>query len=648
MTNYRIFQNIFVWLKNITNFAIAFTNKTHHMLKKKTKRMAHFVMISTALVAASCVDGNYDLNKEIDMTVSIGGSGITLPIGYTDSVKLNSIIDTANSETLILGDNDIYSIQQKDEIETVDIDVTSPTIKDIAPEFQGVVAKFELPDYQTRASGNPGELLAYVNDVSDFDINEEIDQAIKSLKVILWKEPIEMTYTMTFDQFPGEVIQNGVNLDHLQVQLPEFITFAPEEGIEHGLLKLSGNYDPNSDKPFTKTLKVIGMDFTQLPGNNGTGLTIKDQRLIIDRTDAGIEVSGYITAAPDNDASPDDLHEFTIYPSLHIPVMSVGKIVGQFDPEIDEVNELVELNLDDDMDFLQDDDVYLDIDNPIIKIALTNTVDVPVDMQLSMHGEEENGTIVGGSEVLIDLSGTNCLAPAENSSPVTTVYYISRKEVALPVAREEQTVYRNVVVNDLSSLIRRIPDNVRLDITAKVNQSEEHAVDLTQDLYISGSYDVTVPLSFDGLNINYGDTIKNLQDDISDFLDQTKEMELSVQGKLYNGIPLSMQLHARALDRSGNELNTDRVTLDVYVNGEKDGLIAAPATDGSSAVSDIEIQIKSSGDDLRQLDMIEWNISVTKNEDEGNTPESVALKGEQYILFKELQATLKKLTLDLN
>ena len=47
--------------------------------------------------------------------------------------------------------------------------------------------------------------------------------------------------------------------------------------------------------------------------------------------------------------------------------------------------------------------------------------------------------------------------------------------------------------------------------------------------------------------------------------------------------------------------------------------------------------------------MIEWNVAASKEAQQNpETDGSMALKGSQYLLFKELQATLKQLTLDLN
>ena len=522
---------------------------------------------------------------------------------------------------MILGDDDIYAISKSDDIETVDIEVARPTISDIAPEFEGVTVAFEKP---TRTGSLDQCLVAYINDASDFEIDEEVDAALKSLKQVYWNEPVTMTYMMQFDRFPGEAIRNGILLDNVEIQLPEFILFAPEEGIENGLLKLSGRYDPNTNRPYTRELKVIGMDFTRLPGLTESGLVVENQRLFIDRSQTGITVGGFITTDPEEEINPDALHEFRITPSVIVPNMEVSQVIGQFDPKIDDIDELVELELGDDLDFLKDDEVYLDVDNPMIRVALTNTVDVPVDMMLHISGEEINGSPVSGSQVDIDLSGDNCLAPAENGTPVTTIYYITRKGMTPPADENPDAVVRNVVVDDLNNLIKRIPDNVRFDMTARVNQNDEHMVDLSRDLNISGSYDVEVPLAFDALNINYSDTITNLQEDIS-------------------------QLNSRALNSEGEELNLEQVSLEVYVNGEQNGLITAPEQDGEAAPSDIEIRISAEGDELRQLDMIEWNVAASKEAQQNpETDGSMALKGSQYLLFKELQATLKQLTLDLN
>lgn len=612
------------------------------MLKRKTKRFFQIVMICTPIMTVSCIDSDYDLNKKIDMTVSINGEGLTIPIGYTDSVKLSSIIDTATSEALILDDNQIYQIEKKDDIETVNIEVTKPTIRDITPVFKGVNVQFESSE-----NVKENTLVAYVEDASDFEINEEIDEAIKTLKVIQWEEPVHMTYTMTFGNFPGTYIRKGISLDNLQVKFPEFIQFAPEEGVVDGVLTLDGVYDPNTNKPYVRTLKVIGMDFTKIPEYEN-GVPINNQTLFIDRSLAPVIITGFIATTPAELINPDQLHPFTIMPSVTLDNMEVSRMTGRFDPEIDNVNETASLNLGEDLDFLKDETTHLDLANPVFRITMTNTVDAPVDMDLTMTGEDAQGTPISGSEVHVDLSGERCLAPALNGNPVTTVFYVSRKGAVLP-PNQADTVYRNIIEKDLNRLTQRLPDNIHIDMAARVNQNEDHHINLDKNLDITGHYNVSVPLIFEALDIVYSDTIKNLQDDLSDFLNKTKQMELIVKGNLYNGIPLPMFLQAKAMDPSGKELPTDKVSVEVYVNGKKDGLIAAGKENGETVNTEIEIHIEAIGDDLRQLDMIEWCVQATEESGSDDTgTEGIVLKSDQYLQFKDLKATVKQITLDLN
>lgn len=612
------------------------------MLKRKTKRFFQIVMICTPIMTVSCIDSDYDLNKKIDMTVSINGEGLTIPIGYTDSVKLSSIIDTATSEALILDDNQIYQIEKKDDIETVNIEVTKPTIRDITPVFKGVNVQFESSE-----NVKENTLVAYVEDASDFEINEEIDEAIKTLKVIQWEEPVHMTYTMTFGNFPGTYIRKGISLANLQVKFPEFIQFAPEEGVVDGVLTLDGVYDPNTNKPYVRTLKVIGMDFTKIPEYEN-GVPINYQTLFIDRSLAPVIITGFIATTPAELINPDQLHPFTIMPSVTLDNMEVSRMTGRFDPEIDNVNETASLNLGEDLDFLKDETTHLDLANPVFRITMTNTVDAPVDMDLTMTGEDAQGTPISGSEVHVDLSGERCLAPALNGNPVTTVFYVSRKGAVLP-PNQADTVYRNIIEKDLNRLTQRLPDNIHIDMAARVNQNEDHHINLDKNLDITGHYNVSVPLIFEALDIVYSDTIKNLQDDLSDFLNKTKQMELIVKGNLYNGIPLPMFLQAKAMDPSGKELPTDKVSVEVYVNGKKDGLIAAGKENGETVNTEIEIHIEAIGDDLRQLDMIEWCVQATEESGSDDTgTEGIVLKSDQYLQFKDLKATVKQITLDLN
>lgn len=40
----------------------------------------------------SCVDSRYDLDKDIDMTINVGGEYLTFPVGSTDTTFLSKLI----------------------------------------------------------------------------------------------------------------------------------------------------------------------------------------------------------------------------------------------------------------------------------------------------------------------------------------------------------------------------------------------------------------------------------------------------------------------------------------------------------------------------------------------------------------------------
>ena len=60
-------------------------------------------------VATACVDDKYDLSKEVDMTVGVGG-GVSLPLGSTEKIMLTELIDTVETDIVKLDNEGNYSI----------------------------------------------------------------------------------------------------------------------------------------------------------------------------------------------------------------------------------------------------------------------------------------------------------------------------------------------------------------------------------------------------------------------------------------------------------------------------------------------------------------------------------------------------------
>ena len=71
-------------------------------------------------ITTSCLNNGYDLNKDIDLNISVSGDVFTIPLGYSEETTLSKLIE--ETETLKLEDG-IYSIRKEDKIDPVNINV---------------------------------------------------------------------------------------------------------------------------------------------------------------------------------------------------------------------------------------------------------------------------------------------------------------------------------------------------------------------------------------------------------------------------------------------------------------------------------------------------------------------------------------------
>ena len=108
-----------------------------------------------------------------------------------------------------------------------------------------------------------------------------------------------------------------------------------------------------------------------------------------------------------------------------------------------------------------------------------------------------------------------------------------------------------------------------------------------------------------------------------------------------------MNISAKALDAEGNELPD--VDVVVLIDGQENGLLEVPATENEAATSAMEIHIVSVDKQLQKLDKIEWKVNAIKNSEGAvSTTGGATLNADQYIQIKNMKATIKGLSINLN
>lgn len=597
--------------------------------------------------------------KEADNGITYTGNELTIPATALPDAKValllkqvnftgtdkgkpvmengKPIIKLTDPVTYYLKDN-APMILQKDNISSTD--VADLDKKEMDVFVNG--GKMEI----TNAFVDAKSYTAEVKDNTSFEVKEDVDEALKILKTVAWKtgSTPKMTLHINFsDNFPKEEISE-LEFSDLKIQLPKFVKFAAGiQGMDYDKNVLTLNDKFKVLEGYTKPLETTGMDFSYM--NNGTGLktTVENGKTwlkITDENETKVDILGDVKTLGGDNINTDRLKGITVTPTVTIDEMPVGLVTGEVDPVIDDVDENVELDLGDDLDFLKDEGNELDIKNPQIKLTLNNTVGVPVDMNLTIYGVDENDKEIENSRVegiKFQLQPTNV-----GQETKTSVFMLSREAMNMP-ENDATHHYENVVVSNLNKVMTRVPDRVKFHMNAKANNGTEHHVDISKDMTITGEYDVTVPLQFEDLNINYIDVIDDLHSDLEDVLDKTTSATLEILADALNNVPLDLNLSAKAQDTDGNELTTIEAT--VYANDIKDGKIGGAITEDSAVKTPILIRlVATSSADLKKLDKLELTIHAKANETTAGLP----LKATQWVKIENAKVKIKKANFDLN
>ena len=484
---------------------------------KKTYPLWGF-LLSFPLWTVSCVDNKYDLDKDIDMTVNVGGEHLTIPAGSSDTAYLSKIIEVEEGDILQPdAATRVYHLTKKD-----DIDVKPTTVKEVT--IDETTTNLSSTEIVNATSVTDEEVLAPVTTSGDFEAkSNNIDEALKELGVLYAKTPVDLSLRIDFTK-TANLSFTQVKANKLKIVFPDYIVFKDEEGIQGNELILDGQVLSENGTPYNRTLKVEGYKFSENPGSgekpvNGT-LTIDGEiSMEGDVVTSGVSGSGTLS----------------LVPTAVLGEMIVGSVRGVIQPNIDAETTKIELN--DLPDFLKDEETRLDITNPVILLRADNPLETPVEVDA----------------VLTPMKGT-----IEGVTSNVKVEDINNLLETIP----------DDIEVDLQPVVRNNEDYY----TAKLGWSYE----------MPSSYEVDVPLSFEqGLNIVYNDSIQDLNKDLND-LDKVGLKNVKVILSVDNAIPLKLQLKAENVqikDVYGNELSAVKKTIEEdkqYVAESTDG--EKPAT----------------------------------------------------------------------
>lgn len=580
---------------------------------KKRPLIAAALLLTSFGITTSCIDNSYDLNRDIDMTISAGGEHLAIPVGYTEKITLDKIIELDEGDDLQIVDGE-YHLLKKDNIDETNTSVKLVTVNESSNPIEPIRI----------ISGNHDSDVYDIlisNAESEGFINAEahgVDKAVIEIGSLAADMPTTLTLKL---KLSGEISTSLVKVGTMTITFPNFIQFEKENGLNGQTLTMTDvQIEPYSG--FTKELKINKYVFGKEYGEgNRVDEENGDRILKIENQEIKIEMQGINVTTPSSNGS------LNITPTITLAEMAVSEVYGTIQPDIDVKPTEVELN--NLPDFLQDDEIRLDITNPVFSFNANNPLNTDVEMDGVLTGYKDGkvtkivkiGSGNGGASITLKPSGD--------------------KQQTISIVRDEQTVVEanatKVVVPNLNDIIETIPDHINVELKPAVKTEQYYTVNLGQDYTLNSAYDIDIPLSFgSNLKIVYEETLDNFDLDLEDV--DIKKAVLSINA--VNTIPLAMEIkndNVSALDANGNVIKDIDVTVEGTITESKDG-----KTEVSSALN-VNLNETAEGA-ISKLDGLKLKITAVPGQ-----ATDVQLLSTQWMQLKDMKLKIPNgIKVDLN
>ena len=574
--------------------------------------MLHALCIGLAATGiVGCVDHDYDLSEDIDVTIQLGGDNLTLPGSSTDQLFLSKILDLEQGSSIKAVENDgEYGLAKGDYVLIQDGN-SSPSRFEVPEVSLGhingststsVLPEFYNPDGQSVIS-NPTDMIHNTIRLSDDNVTRDLvslesaDMDVKMKLNVRYTSSdftgtayVEKGYTITFDKCWTVEVGDEATAQYLESVNPYTLRFKQRYGIspDHGL---------------SARVCLVRADLTGLPA--GQGLYAPGKFLIENQVVSSGDVSIDVADLPAGSRA-----NITIVSEISVSDARLLKVRGIVDPKIN-ISE-TKFDINDIPDFLSDPENHLDLSNPQVTLSITNNSPLPITLNGRLTSYSKGNEI---AEVGIGESyGT---APVIAHANGTTDIIISRAPVA--------GAADNIVVPELSTLLNTIPDLISFHdaVSKAVPQVSEFILGSTYTF--DCDYTAVIPLAFgDAMQLHYTHIDDNWDEDLEKYNFNTAVVTADV----VNTIPLDMTPDAVALDAHGN----DYTTIDVDVDGTVSaGTIAQPS------VTQLKITLKSTGKNISGLDGVKLLFYATANDSFTGTN----LNKNQAVKFENIKITLK-------
>ena len=514
----------------------------------------------TAVSFFSCTSELKVGEGDLDLTITVGGDSLMIPVGSTKAMGISDFIDLDTVDFIHADGQGNYYMEMTEAFED------EVSVSDFANSMtvEGIDREFDSQDFTVYA-GSSGSEEGRIN-VQFEEFNEEcayrfsFEDAKEDGLVSISSVDFENTYLLPRVHLEADKSIPASMMLSLEVIVPEKYVFEDSPAVNGTTVTFEGAVTSSGDVDF----QPVTMESIELDLGEGEPFEFEDvfvvSNLSISVAQSEMEEfdGAVLTVSPGVAFGGDDgmLHPSSFY--------------GKVDIKLDEIVE--QILLDDIPQYLKGEDVYLDFTSPYATVSLKTNSGVPIVMEAGLAPVFNSGE---GQSVSVTLESP--VSYDENTEETVNYWLASESPADLP------SDYQWVSA-DIKGLLSRIPD--RLDISVRpysnVDSEEDHFIDCNASYNFSGEMGFVLPFSFgDGLYLPVRDTLDNMPEEIGTALTNA---DIMLNGTVHSSFPVALKL-------SGYFLNSSYQALDIEIPEQE---ISAGGSDGTQTTSQLNITVPKS------------------------------------------------------
>lgn len=576
----------------------------------KKKQMKASLLLASLLTlgfsVTGCTNDDYDFDQ-IDATMGFGSGELEIPASSTMNIPLSDILELEENGSVKIAANGDYLFQ----LTGTDASSASPMISPIVLKGNSYSSTLTLNAISaakgTRAAGthlsfvSPKELMFKYNGT---------DAAVKSLNSAEVADEIELKINLTLDGLSSAI----ATIDKATLTLPGYLEISQVTGNGNGVPMVNGSKitveNVSTSRNLQLTIKAKKLDFENqdaygkvVIGNNGS-----------------IKMDGYFDLGIEADVTRVPTSALTIGANVNVIDITLKSATGIFDPEIN-ISSLGDVSVTGVPDFLSEDGVRADLENPQIILSIKNDMDAAAKVSAKVISTKN-----GQNLATVQLPEMNICKTTV--APETKICICRHKTAELTAQYGAANVYE---VSNLATLINQhIPDYVQItDVETKADLSQEMTIEFGRYYKVVPSYEIYAPLAFaEDAVIEYADDFDGWNDDLDD-LELSEGTYVRLTADAQNLVPATLIVEATPLGVGGTDISN---LIEVNV---KKGTVKASA-DGVTAVNsplEIELREKVKGA-LQKLDGLSYKVKGKASHD-GTTVTGINLNSEKHTLKLE-------------